>query len=306
MKMKIKILKPIALLILILVALASSIWIWSYAKANGDEIRVCVLRNGLMFIIGEGLQRTECMRNEKLLSWNIQGPPGPQGPPGQPSWDEERITSLEKRVAELEKLHADESNPFIGIVQDNFNSYTNGSIVGQGNWQNYKNGENFSVQEAIVYEGARALHASALADSVITKTGTPRSDGKQMIYVRTENRSSWGIYPDGNVGVRIAKGSIGTSSIFASVSFKEDGNVAYYDPVADVYQNFATYNDNEWTLLEIEWRSSDKRARYRVNNGTWTDWLIFKNNTSFTDFDNVGFNFILPSGSGGVYFDNLQ
>lgn len=300
--MNVKILISIELFVVI--TLIGSIWLWSYAKANGEEIRVCVHKSGLMFIIGEGFQRTGCMRNEKLLSWSMRGPPGP---PGQPSWDEERIASLEKRVSELEKLHADETMPFTGIVQDNFNSYTNGSIVGQGDWQSYSNGANFVVQGANVFEGAKALFNNSFGDSIVTKSGIPRSDGKQAIYVRTENRSNWGEYTDGNAQVRVSKNSWASGTgIFAAVSFKKDGNVAYYDPISDVYQNFATYNDNEWTSLEIEWRSSDKMARYRVNNGTWTDWKVFKNNSSFAEFDNVNLGFVLSSGSGGIYFDNLQ
>ncbi len=57
--------------------------------------------------------------------------------------------------------------------------------------------------------------------------------------------------------------------------------------------------------MEIEWRSSDKTARYKINNGIWTDWHAISGSKIFTDFDNVGFDFDLPSGSGGVYFDTL-
>ena len=192
------------------------------------------------------------------------------------------------------------------IVQDDFETYTNGSILGQGGWTNYANGDNFVVQDTVAYRSQKALHNNSLGDSVITKFGTPLSDGKQVIYVRTENRSSWGTYADGNTQVRLSKGQSFASSIFVGVSFKSDGNVAYYDPVADVYKNFATYKDNEWAKLVIEWRSSDKTARYKVNRQPWTSWQTFKNASSFTDFDNVGFDFFLPSGSGGIYFDNLR
>lgn len=108
-----------------------------------------------------------------------------------------------------------------------------------------------------------------------------------------EYRSNWGFYSaDGNVGIRVSKGlnASGAPGLsFASVSLKQDGNVAYYDQVADVYGNFATYNDNEWTLLEIEWRSSDKTAHYQVNSGTWTDWKAIANSASFTGFDYVNY-----------------
>lgn len=193
------------------------------------------------------------------------------------------------------------------VVVDDFNGYSDGSIVGQGSWQNYVNGSNFVVQGAVVNEGAKALHNNTFGDSVATKPGTPRADGKQAVCVRTENRSTWGFYVDGNAQFRVTKNSwAGGTDVFAAVTFKTDGNVAYFDPTSGVYQNFATYTDNEWTLLEIEWRSSDKTARYRVNSGPWTDWKTFKGAASFTDFDYVGFDFFLPSGAGGVYFDTLR
>jgi len=191
------------------------------------------------------------------------------------------------------------------IVQDNFNTYIDGSIVGQGNWESYLNGDNFIVQGTNVFEGAKALYNNtSYADSVITKAGTPLSDGRQSFYIKTEDRSNWNwnVTFDGNVYVRVTKGSWGGP--FASVTFKKDGNVAYYDVDNGVYKNFATFNDNEWTKLEIEWRSSDKTARYRVNDGVWTDWDNFYGSASFTDFDHVGFD--LRNGiSGGVYIDTL-
>lgn len=196
------------------------------------------------------------------------------------------------------------------IVVDDFNSYSDGSIVGQGSWQSYVNGSNFVIQGAVVNEGVKALHNNSFGDSVVGKQGTSQADGKQAVCFRTENRADWGFYSaDGNAGIRVSKGlnASGAPGLsFASVSLKQDGNVAYYDQVADVYSNFATYNDNEWTLLELEWRSSDKTARYRVNSGTWTDWKPFANSASFTGFDYVNFGFVLPSGSGGVYFDTLR
>ncbi len=196
------------------------------------------------------------------------------------------------------------------IVVDDFNGYFDGSIVGQDGWQSYVNGDNFVIQGAVVNEGAKALYNNSFGDSVVGKQGTSRADGKQAVCFRTENKANWGFYSaDGNAGIRVSKGlnASGAPGLsFASVSLKSDGNVAYYDQAADVYQNFATYNDNEWTLLEIEWRSSDKTARYRVNSGTWTDWKPFANSASFTGFDYANFGFVLPSGSGGVYFDTLK
>ena len=190
------------------------------------------------------------------------------------------------------------------IITDSFDAYTDGSILGQGGWTNYANGANFIV--TAIKKQNKAIHNVSIGDSVISKTGTLLADGKQVVFIKTENRSNWGPYTDGNAQVRLSQGESFRSSIFTAVTFKSGGNVAYYDPVEDVYQNFATYKDNQWTKLEIEWRSSDKTARYQINKGKWTEWLTFNNATSFTAFDNVGFDFNLPSGSGGVYFDNLR
>lgn len=214
----------------------------------------------------------------------------------------------ERIVAEARRRLEEIRRRFFGcqaIVCDDFNSYTNGSVVGQGGWESDKDGHNFIVQDVVTNEGAKAIHASALADSVIVKAGNTRTDGRQTFSVRTENRSNWGFYVDGNAQFRVSKSTWGGSR-FAAVSLRSDGHVAYYDPIAGAYLNFDTYNDNEWTLIEIEWRSSDAKVRFRVNSGTWTDWKPISGSGAFTDFDHVGFDFFLPSGAGGAYFDTLR
>ncbi len=190
-------------------------------------------------------------------------------------------------------------------IKDNFNLYALGSVVGQGGWKTYTNyGTNFIVQSATTSEGVGALYNNSVGDAVATKSGSLTTDGVQAVYVRTENRSNWKSYTDGNAQVRVSKGEWGTSEIFSAVSFKSDGNVAFFD--GNSYANFATYNDNEWTLLEIQWRSNDAKARYRLNQGIWTDWYNIRNksNSSFTGLDNVGFDFV--GGGVGVYYDDLH
>ena len=193
------------------------------------------------------------------------------------------------------------------VVEDNFNTYANGSIVGQGNWESYVNGNTFVVQNTTVLEGAKALYSNASGDSVVGKKGTMLLDGRQVVYVRTENRDSWGFYLDGNAQVRISKdlwGSPGHGQYRSniSISFKKDGHVAYQTNSG--FQDFATYDDNVWTLLEMEWRSSDKTARYRANSETWTNWEPIIRSDLFDGFDYVGFDFQYGD-SGGVYFDTL-
>jgi len=199
--------------------------------------------------------------------------------------------------------------PITPIVTDNFNNYASGSIVGQGGWESYANGSNWIVQGITTFEGTGALRNNTPADSLVGKKGTLLLNGKQAVYIKTNNRSGW--HTDSGYGLRISKGLNGYP--FVAVDFKKDGAVRYYDLNSGIYKNFAVYNDNQWTLLEVEWRSSDTRVRYRVNNGAWTNWYTFwisdypfGNIGPFAGFDYVNSNFYLPSGSGEVYVDNLH
>lgn len=92
-----------------------------------------------------------------------------------------------------------EAAKLVILVKDNFDKYANGSLVGQGNWESYVNGSNFIVQNTIKHRGKKAIYNNSLGDNVVGKAGkNPLSDGKQVVYVRTENRANWGLYPDGN------------------------------------------------------------------------------------------------------------
>jgi len=193
------------------------------------------------------------------------------------------------------------------ILQENFNKYAVGSVIGQGGWIDRANGSSFVIQDTVARDGRKALYSNNTgSDSVITKsTNMALADGRQAFYIRTQNRNDWGTYNVGeNVQVRISKGSW-DSTAYVVLSLRKDGHVAYIDTTTDTWTNFDTYVDNAWTLVEIEWRSSDTSARFRTNNGTWTNWIPLRGASSFTDFDTIGLvTFAL--GTGGVYFDSLQ
>lgn len=192
------------------------------------------------------------------------------------------------------------------IIQEEFNTYLNGSIVGQGGWYDRANGTPWVVQDVVVKEGAKALYNNnAGADSVITKNngGNKLADGKQSFYIRTENRSAWNTRAT-NFQIGIFQDSWDGPSR-ATLGFEKDGNVNYVNGSNDARVNFATYVDNAWNLVEIEWRSSDASARYRINRGVWTNWIPFTGGGSFTGFDTVGF-VTWYLGTGGVYIDNLK
>ena len=192
------------------------------------------------------------------------------------------------------------------VVQDNFNKYTGGVVIGQGGWIDRENGSYWIVQDTLVKEGEKALsNFNPTGESIITKnSGTALADGRQSFYVRPESRTSWIIYHIPNVQVGMYQGSWdGPSRI--TVGFTKDGHVDFVDARTDTQVSFATYVDNAWNLVDIEWRSIDKTARYSLNNSIWTDWIPFTGGASFTGFDTVGFDGA-NLGTGGVYIDTLK
>lgn len=55
---------------------------FAYTKAEGNQITVCVKKSGLVYVIGEEFKRSECKKNDSLLSWNMTGIQGPKGDKG--------------------------------------------------------------------------------------------------------------------------------------------------------------------------------------------------------------------------------
>jgi hypothetical protein len=245
---------------------------------------------------------------------NIQLTPGPTGPqgekgdkgdPGLPSWDEKRILALEDRVHALENPLEPPPIP-CNILTDNFNSYTGGPIIGQGGWNNIENGISFEISHTFVKEGNNALrNDNVLNNSIITNKGNACANGSQSFYLYTENRWAWVTKNIGeNVQIGVFDGSW-DSTAKATMAFKKDGKVSYFDASINQYLDLGTYPDNSWTKAEIEWRSIDKTARYRLNDSAWTEWTPIITGSDYTHFDTFGIGLSQLSG-GGVDIDDLR
>jgi hypothetical protein len=185
------------------------------------------------------------------------------------------------------------------VLTDNFNSYNDGNLPGQGSWINYLNGNYFDVQGSVVFEGAKAVYATGVIDSVVTKAGTALADGRQTVYFRSTGRAGWatGVYQC----FRITKGLWGSPNL--DVRLNKDGTWQYYNGTS-LITGPGTWAEDTWNSLEFEWRSSDKKARYRINQGTWTSWDSFTGSASFANFDYVGVNWWnTAGGTGGLYID---
>ena len=62
--------------------LAVVLGFWTYTQATGATLTVCAKNDGDHYFIGDGFKRATCKKNEKLISWNTEGPQGEQGEKG--------------------------------------------------------------------------------------------------------------------------------------------------------------------------------------------------------------------------------
>src|SRR3989344_5655236 len=180
------------------------------------------------------------------------------------------------------------------ILTDNFNSYSDGGINNQGGWS----GSSFTnVQGTTVFEGAKAVQIYNPYPGTfnIEKSGAPTKDGRITVYVQ------------GHIGgtthpvfeIKLKEGSTVILSARAYTGF----GFGYYN--ADVGGNSffspAIMASDTWYAVQIEWRSSDHKARYRIDNGSFTDWHRGLANWS-AGLDTI--NISLADGVG--YIDTIQ
>ena len=147
------------------------------------------------------------------------------------------------------------------ILEEDFNSYNDGALEGQGGWS-VRSGYagQIKIQGTTVKEGAKAANGQGTLDSDVIKTGSQVSDGRITYYGRIGTASKRGatlVLCEG-IQTRI------------QIGFQPNNYIGYYN--GSGWQYIAPYVVDKWYCIEIEWRSSDKKARYRVDGGTWTDW----------------------------------
>jgi hypothetical protein len=154
------------------------------------------------------------------------------------------------------------------ILTDNFNSYTDGNLGGQGSWQAYLT--NLRVQGTTVKEGAKAIDNGTSTDGVCHKGGTALTAGKITLYALMKDHASW--TAGRRLEFRCIQGSDWGGSPFIDVAFFQDGYIKLWDG-ATSWVNIQTYNDDQWYCVEIEWRNTpDYKFRVRIDGGTWTNW----------------------------------
>ena len=160
------------------------------------------------------------------------------------------------------------------IFEDDFNSYNDGDLIGQGGWEQVPGYNGNEVQGVVVMEGAKAVKLVSNTDvSLIqAKDGASAiSPGRLTVYFKATGHTNWAT----NAFVTIARiGETGAWDARFQVMAKQNGKFYYWDPGLNEIE-FGTFSDDQWYCIEIEWRGSgaDSEVRYRINGGTWTSWV---------------------------------
>jgi hypothetical protein len=145
------------------------------------------------------------------------------------------------------------------IFEDDFNSYNNGDLNGQGSWIA---DAVYDVQDSTVYEGAKAIQINCTGtDNYCRKTGTGQADGRISFYMRASNvTSTYDV-----IMLRTTAGAEVTRLRWLGATIAIQLNLAYTALTT-------TAAANTWYLIEWEWRSADGKHRARIDGGAYTDW----------------------------------
>ena len=179
------------------------------------------------------------------------------------------------------------------ILTENFNSYTDWDIVWQGSWTSQQFWTNYDLQWTVVQEWAKwlALLAGTLWwTPIIYKIWTAVADWTQAFYVRKAVTNEEFL-------VLLEQHSTLT---WAIVKFSTGGQIQYFNGSA--YVDIQAYSADTWYLIEVEWRTSDNTARYRIDWWSWTSFVAV--NWTFTSIDSIRFIWQATT-SWDVYIDNF-
>lgn len=160
------------------------------------------------------------------------------------------------------------------ILTDDFNSYNDGNLIGQGSWGQVESYGGGTVQGTVVKEGAKAVQVVTNSDVSTCNAkdgGTAVSPGSLAVYFRITAHASW--ESDGYVIIaRIGESAAWNAKVQIIAYY--DGYIKYLNSGA-TYTNIVAFSDDQWYCLQIEWKGSgaSSEVRYRIDDGSWTEWV---------------------------------
>lgn len=182
----------------------------------------------------------------------------------------------------------------MALLTENFDSYNDGDLNGQGSWAG---DASFDIQGVTIKAGTKAVKNADQGGAItIQKTGTATATGSLQIYIRCSDVTT------NQLNVKLYKGNTGTATNRNLNIRWLATNIAY--ETGSAFTNFKTNAaTNTWYLLQMEWQESDGKARYQIDAEGWTDWFAMQN-TGYPAI--VLLQAGIASGSGDYYFDEIS
>ena len=154
------------------------------------------------------------------------------------------------------------------IFTENINSYPDGlvySVASSTGWT-LTGTDIHTIQGTTTFEGAKAVRVldSSGGTNKVYRQDSAVADGRITVAMRADTTNV-------NHILYIRDSSGNTRGGFALF---DDGTMRFLD--VNVWSFFEvpnTYSANIWYEMEVEYRDSDNKIRYRVNAGNWATWV---------------------------------
>lgn len=152
------------------------------------------------------------------------------------------------------------------ILEENFENYELGELAGKGNWLKWGTSTGvLYVENTEVFEGIKAVKFSATTTTppaYYYKIGNLIASGTQIVYFKIHD-----IY---NVNEIIFSENWGAQFLVIFNHPTSPGTIQFF--TGSLYYYISTYVPDEWFSFQTQWRDSDKKVRFRMNEENWTDW----------------------------------
>jgi len=180
--------------------------------------------------------------------------------------------------------------PVYAAVNENFDSYTNGALNGQGGWSG---SINYTIQGSITQGGSAKAVKGSSEGEIDKDFSSPQTDGNQIFYFNASGTN-------GSDGTEIQDAN--NWDVIARIVFN-GGNIRLGDWNTGTI--LGTYTVSNWYKVEAQWRISDGYVKARINDGTWSSWQA-PVDTGWESATNIGLLFNGTNPTGGVFWDSLS
>jgi hypothetical protein len=151
------------------------------------------------------------------------------------------------------------------VATENFNSYNDGDLNGQGNgfgWSgNWAGSASVDIQGIVTQEGAKAVYFNnpADGDSCVRSLASASDTGNVIFYVRRPNKSYYfRVVLVDSLGNYIAGIEFGPSDITFSITGHSPEVI------------FSNYSVDTWYKCEIQYDHPNNQHKGRINDGSWS------------------------------------